>query len=183
MFAWGHGPMGATAAGRVRPPVWYGRLFYSRGAVGKGLAMNAGLRLALKNLILRGGALAKPPGGGAIERANAELAAHGCAALPSDYAVLLKGANGVSCNRLLLYPLGSRAEAFSLVGATIKERKAANLEPCHVVGHVHHDLQRVVRDCGSGQYRFYDDTDSLLWQYASLARMLDELSMFGVERR
>ncbi len=136
--------------------------------------MDDPLRTALTTFVARGGVLSAPASDSDsdIAAANSELAAHDCPELPLDYVALLKQTDGLMCPGFLLYPV--RGEQFSLVSATIKERKQGFHDRCHVVGFVHYELMPVVRDWATGEYRWHDESGPLIGNYASLEMLLED---------
>ena len=130
------------------------------------------LKTALATFVAHGGVSLAPASDSDIAAANAELVAHDCPELPLDYVAFLKLANGAMREGFLLYPV--RGDQHSLVSQTIRERKAADLDLCHVVGFVHYELIPVVRDWATGEYRWHDESGSLMGTYTSLEMLLDD---------
>lgn len=140
--------------------------------------MDDPLKTALATFVARGGVLSAAASDSDIAAANAELAAHDCPELPPDYVALLKQTDGLMCPRFLLYPV--RGEHFSLVSATLKERKQNFYDRCHVVGFVHYELMPVLRDWATREYRWHDESGPLMGTYASLEMLLDDRGKAGL---
>lgn len=130
------------------------------------------LKAALARFVAQGGVLLPRASDSDIAAANAELVAHDCPELPADYVAFLKRANGLMREGFMLYPV--RGDQWSLVSRTIKERKAADLDRCHVIGFVHYELMPVVRDCTTGEYRWHDESGPLIGSYPSLPRLIED---------
>lgn len=134
--------------------------------------MDEPLKAALAKFAAQGGVLLPPASDSEIALANAELAANDCAELPQDYVAFLKHANGVMREGFMLYPV--RGDQFSLVSATIKEKKLSFYEGCHAVGFVHYELMPVLRVWATGEYRWHDESGPLMGTYASLEMLLGD---------